>query len=372
MDGPAALRKAYLKYGGNVSEPVATVVDLLAGGQTIDQGDSGEVTATPYNTDDQLYTVPVTVGGQTFILDLDTGSSDFWLYSAEINPSKLHGQATFDASKSSTFEKMDGYTFDIGYADGSSSTGYVGTDVAVVGGVAFDKQAFGIATDVSGSFAALYNCDGLLGAGYPYGVDYGNTIKPVGQKTFFANVISTLTLPVFTADLGKTTGSYEFGAIDSSKFVGALMYAPIDTSTTYWEFASPAFKVGDSRWNWPSDYYVSIVVDSGSQFMMLQQGLVDTYYDTVDGAVTDYPNYSNTYVFPCNASLPTLGLAMGDHDQFATIAPEHLIYSDIGNDGMCMGALQYSLSGGPQILGDPFFRSQFVVFDAGNAQVGVA
>ena len=83
-DGSAALLRAYQKYGW--APPVtantyvttngpstAPVNEKLATGDS--SGGEGTVTATPYVHDSE-YLVPVTIGGQTMNLNLDTGSSD--------------------------------------------------------------------------------------------------------------------------------------------------------------------------------------------------------------------------------------------------------------------------------------------------------
>lgn len=64
-NGAAALKKAYRKYGWTVPQTVSH-----ASG-----GESGSVTATPQQGDAEFLS-PVSIGGQTLMLDFDTGSSD--------------------------------------------------------------------------------------------------------------------------------------------------------------------------------------------------------------------------------------------------------------------------------------------------------
>ena len=63
--GPVALASAYQKYGKPVPKHVA---DAAA-------GNDGSVTTNPTQYDSE-YLTPVTIGGQQFTLDFDTGSSD--------------------------------------------------------------------------------------------------------------------------------------------------------------------------------------------------------------------------------------------------------------------------------------------------------
>jgi len=66
-NGPAALRKALLKY--NLELPAALDYN------NIKKRQDGSVTATPASQDTQ-YICPVNIGGQTLNLDFDTGSAD--------------------------------------------------------------------------------------------------------------------------------------------------------------------------------------------------------------------------------------------------------------------------------------------------------
>lgn len=72
-------------------------------------------------------------------------------------------------------------------------------------------------------------------------------MRPTRQKTFFDNVMPNLDQPLFTADLGESTGTYEFGAIDGSKFKGELSYVDVDAASGFWQFASPFVTIGGQR-----------------------------------------------------------------------------------------------------------------------------
>ena len=54
-------------------------------------------------------------------------------------------QVPFDATKSSTFKKLDGAKWKISYGDGSSASGDVGTDVVDLGGLKIQNQAVELA-----------------------------------------------------------------------------------------------------------------------------------------------------------------------------------------------------------------------------------
>ena len=75
LSGPAALNKAYGKYGWAVTDrsgnTAQSKVSLAAGNRS----ESGTVKATPEEGDAEFLS-PVKIGGQTLMMNFDTGSSD--------------------------------------------------------------------------------------------------------------------------------------------------------------------------------------------------------------------------------------------------------------------------------------------------------
>src|ERR1700744_4837629 len=86
------------------------------------------------------------------------------------NPGEHH---IFNPKKSSTFQDMKGASFQIGFGDGSSSSGTVGTDNVTVGGLTIKNQAVELAKSVSDSFVSSEG-DGLLGLAF----GNINTVQP--------------------------------------------------------------------------------------------------------------------------------------------------------------------------------------------------
>ena len=121
------------------------------------------------------------------------------------------------------------------------------------------NQAVEIATSVSQSFQQDTNNDGLVGLAFgtlntgelsSSRESFGTltellcAVKPQKVKTFFENAMENLQEPVFTAQLKHATaGTYEFGAVDPTKFQGELTYVPADTSQGFWGFNSNKFVI---------------------------------------------------------------------------------------------------------------------------------
>lgn len=223
--GALALEKAYLKYNTamptDLNHAVTRIRANLAAGLkpwgididgdgTIDLKTraTGSAVTTPEEYDVE-YLTPVQIGTppQTLNLDIDTGSSDLWVYSSETPASEVNGQAVYTPSASNTSVKATGQTWSISYGDGSNSKGEVYLDTVSVGGLTVEKMAVEVATEVSSEFTADTDIDGLLGLGF----SSLNTVSPTQQATFFDRAKSQLDAFLFTADL--KAGKRKFSGI---------------------------------------------------------------------------------------------------------------------------------------------------------------
>ena len=232
------------------------------------------------------------------------------------------GHTLYDPSKSSTFKLLQGESFNISYGDGSTASGPVGTDVFDVGGSTVNAQAVGIPNEVSQSFITDSASNGLVGMAF----SKLNTVAPNQQKTFFDNVLSELSQPVFTAALrGDSPGSYEFGTIDTSSFTGELNVVPVDSSRGFWEFDSTKATIGNKA--------VSIsggkaIADTGTSLMLVSDDLLTAYWEQVQGATLN--QQVGGVIFPCNAQLPDLQIAVGN--KMATVAGANFNFAEVGKD----------------------------------------
>lgn len=88
------------------------------------------------------------------------------MFSTELSKKTIGQHTAFDASKSATFQKVDGAQWKISYGDGSGAAGTVGTDVVTIGGVKVQNQTVQLANQVSQSFVEDTNTDGLVGLAF--------------------------------------------------------------------------------------------------------------------------------------------------------------------------------------------------------------
>ncbi|KAK3052044.1 hypothetical protein LTR09_006998 [Extremus antarcticus] len=321
----------------------------------------GEVTATP-EANEAAYYSSVDIGGQKLNLNFDTGSADMWVYNTGMSSGLTSGHAVYNPVQSSTFTKYNGGTWEIQYGDGSTAKGTVGFDTVTIGGVVAQKQCIELAEQVTGTFLEDSDTDGLLGLAF----SVINTVLPQPQKTFFENVMDELEQPLFTADLEEdASGTYEFGSIDERKYSGEIHYAPVDNGLGFWQVESNTYTIGGARKT--CTVCSPTIIDTGTSLVLMDDDVVKAYYQQVSGARYDSQNYG--YMYPCIATLPDFGIAIGDYT--AVINGSDITYAE-ASASYCFGGIQGNQGTGVQILGDVLLKQFFAVFDGGNMQFGIA
>lgn len=353
--GPIQVLKTFQKYSVHGAEAPSNVKAAAAAAQ------SGSVSASPQQFD-QAYLCPVNVGGTTLQLDFDTGSSDLWVFSNQMPSSEQAGHAIYAPAAS---KKLQGYSWNIGYGDGSGASGTVYADKVVVGGVTATSQAVEAATSVSAQFSQDEDNDGLLGLAF----SSINTVKPQQQTTFFDTVKSTLAKPLFTVDLKHgTAGTYDFGYIDSSKYTGSIAYTSVSTSNGFWEFQAGGYSTGSSA---VGGSIGDAIMDTGTSLLYLPSSVVSSYYSKISGAKNDQTQ--GGYTFPCSATPPNFNVAIGG--KTFTVPGSYIKYAPTDNTGRtCFGGIQPNTGIGFTIFGDMFMKAVFVVFDqtTSSPRLGVA
>ncbi|KAL1863528.1 hypothetical protein Plec18167_000622 [Paecilomyces lecythidis] len=377
--GPAALKRAYGKFGITPTdfgldildfEPLVQKPKENAGQTDVAQPEqTGAVTATSVQNDAEFVS-PVKIGGQTVMMDFDTGSSDMWVFNPNLNAQAQKGHTVYDPAKSKTAKTLQGSQFDITYGDASFANGPVGTDTVDIGGAVVQTQAIGLPNNVSDSFIQDTSSNGLVGLAF----SKLNTVQPKQQNTFFANVAGSLDEPVMTALLKSGgAGQYEFGTIDKSLFQGKMANVSVDNSNGFWQFNSAQFAVGNGQMQQVQTAPIAIA-DTGTTLMLVAPETAQAYYQQVPGAVN--AAQAGGFIFPCNAQLPDLSVAAGD-DNLATVPAGVIKFSEVGTntttgEKVCFGGVQSNQGSQLQIFGDVFLKSMFVAFDMRGPSLGLA
>lgn len=232
-----------------------------------------------------------------------------------------------------------------------------------IGGATVAKQAIELATNVSSAFVNDTDSDGIVGLAFPV----LNMVKPNAQSTFFENIMATLEQPLFTVDLDLDgSGTYEFGVIDPTKFMGELTFVPIDTTSGFWMCSSPTYSIGGVS-KTPSNPSPA-VLDTGTSLMLMDPAVVEDYYSQVSGSQVSVDAHG--WIFPCSATLPDFSVSIGG-SYTADVPGSSLTYASISSE-TCFGGLQSNGGSGLQIFGDVLLQHHFTVFHGETAMVGMA
>jgi hypothetical protein len=306
------------------------------------------------------YYGPIQVGGQTFQVIFDTGSSNLWVPSTKCKNCGSH--AKYDSSKSQDYV-ANGTIFRIEYGSGPVA-GFVSQDSVMVGDVTVHNQLFAEITDVSGLGLAYSEgkFDGILGLAFP-------SISVDNMTPVFVNMFEqgSLEMDVFSFDLGKADGQpgeLTFGGIDTSKFIGDLSYVPL-SNETYWALELDGLTVNGKS----ATTSHRVIIDSGTSLLA---GPVDDVAALAKlvGAKKSWIN-PQEYTVPCSSipSLPTLTFHIGGK-AYDLSGADYTINAGI----MCLFAVVgIDVPVEPLwIAGDVFMRKYYTVFDYGNRQMGFA
>lgn len=262
---------------------------------------------------------------------------------------------------------MANETFTIVYADGAAAMGLVYTDTVAIGGVTIPNVPVQVVTNATDDFAPG-DMDGMMGLGYQGG---NNMCKPRQCKQLLDSaVISEGMEAVFTADLQPDGGSYDFGYIDPSKYVGEVAYTPIlGARSGSWDFAAGSYFINGKLGRGGYDMGYAIM-DTGTSLLYLQEDVVREFYEHVPSARFD--SSTAVWTFHCSETPPDFSVKIAG---VRFVVPgKALIYAPAASDDTvnCMGGIQSMGKDSGSIFGDVFMKHFFVIFDANKRRIGVA
>jgi hypothetical protein len=322
-----------------------------------------------------LYLATVSIGtpAQTLALDFDTGAAELWVWSTELPFSTTSspcakGHTVFDPSKSSTFKKTEGSTWQISCGDGSGASGGVGTDTLILDGVSMENQSIQLASKLSAQVVRSQG-DGLLGLAF----GSINTIQPTPVTTPVEKMSALQDVPkdaaLFTAYLASESGNsfYTFGYIDQDTLGGQTpSYTPVDNSQSFWMFDSASASINGRVVRRSGN---TAIADTGTTLALIDDAVLEQIYAAIPGAMRSIRQQG--WIFPKDTpakSLPTVSFAVGE--KLYEVNKEDLVFQDLG-DGTVYGSIQ---SRGDQqdfdILGCVFLRGIYAIFDQGNSRFG--
>jgi len=314
---------------------------------------------------DAEYFGTVTIGTppQTFTVIYDTGSSNLWVPSKSCTNCKASG-GRYESSASSSFKK-NGEDFALAYGTGSCN-GFLSTDDVTIGGLTISGFDFGEVTTEAADVFGAAPFDGILGMGVPKAAA-DKVAMPmdqlVAQGKIEHNIFS------FYLSSNETKGStLVLGGTDQKFYSGDFQYVPIAKAAAilpYWLVSAKSIKlngVDTHSCNWLFGCYM--VVDTGTSVIAGPTKPVNALIAKIGTVEQDCSNLDK---------LPTITFTMNGQD--FDLEPEFYVLKGADGNGkvQCQLGIEAINAGAPiWILGDPFLRKYYTVWDAEQKRVGFA
>ncbi|RLV95404.1 Candidapepsin-10 [Spathaspora sp. JA1] len=324
---------------------------------------------------------------------LDTGSSDLWVMSSQVNCVSKNTEAkretivdkiltglnfksqgeictengAFNYLASTSFVKNNTEPFSIGYIDGVTTKGFWGHDNVFFAGNSISNFSFAVAQETSSKI-------GVMGIGLAEAVSTNTKYKkqyenfPLKLKT--SGIMNTTSYSIYMNSYSPPSfGAVLFGAIDHAKYSGNLTTVDIhneanslarlripissiqvvndqtdDPVTIVNKGPDVLLDTGCTYSRFPRDVVDGIAKEIGATYDTIQ----DDYYVDCDIASTLRLNFKGTPIdFPINELLRSAG-------------------------DKCSLAIDVDENNSLSILGDNFLRRMYLYFDLDNKQISVA
>jgi len=314
---------------------------------------------------DSEYYGEVTIGspGQTFTVIYDTGSSNLWIPSSSCTNCKKEG-SKYDSTQSSTFAK-NGKSFALQYGTGSCK-GFLSTDSISLGGASITGFDFGEVTTEAADVFGEAPFDGILGMG-PAKAAADQVAMPmdklVEQKQIEHNIFS-----FYLASNSSDGSVLVLGGTDDKYHTDDFAYVPVAKAASvlpYWLISAKDVKVGGNSigaCNFLTGCYM--VVDTGTSILAGPTSAVNKLIEPIGEVAADCSNVD---------SLPVITFTFGGKD--FDLGPDFYVLKGEDENGavQCQLGIEGVNAGVPiWILGDPFLRKYYTVWDAEQNRVGFA
>ncbi|TVY87372.1 Polyporopepsin [Lachnellula willkommii] len=319
---------------------------------------SGSVT-----NEDVSYVAPVSIGGKTWQLIVDTGSSNTWC-------------GAQDSCEKTSTGKSTGGTVSVSYGSGSFS-GKEYTDTVKFGGLSVSGQSIGAASTSSG----FTSVDGIIGFG-PVDLteDTVSTADTVptfldnlySQGSISTNVLGVSFKPESGSDEDDTNGELTLGGTDSSKYTGSITYHSKLTSgdaSEYWGISIASFTYGSETLSSGA----SGIVDTGTTLIYIPTSGYDKFLSATGGSTDSSSGLAkfstkptSNFVIKFGSTSYTLTPAQylvptAQYSYYGLTSGKYYAWINDGGD-----------SGVDTIIGQKFLENYYSVFDTTNSRIGFA
>jgi hypothetical protein len=371
--------------------------NMLLGEQDVAQEKSGSEQI--QNIRDSVYLTSLKIGGETFKLVIDTGSSDTWVaktgfqcvnFRTKMNTPTASCRIARTYNATRTYTTVVNQHFNISYADGEYLNGQMAKDDVVFGGITVKNQQFGLVT------LAAWNGDtvssGLTGLGYPSVTRaYAGTTAKSDRKganipydpVFTSMWKQKLVAPYFSVALnraGEPPGAIALGGLPGPSikyqdnwakspmqhlFVGAKQandYQLYVVEASGWDITSSK----GAKTAAVANTKAKVVLDTGTTLSYLPPSIASAINKAYDPPATQV---GGQWTVKCNAKAPKVAMKLGGKSLW--FDGKDMILR--AGPNVCLSGIQGTKSAmTPSILGGVFLKNVVAVFDIGAAEIRIA
>lgn len=287
----------------------------------------------------------VTVGtpGQTFNVNPDSGSADFWVVSNKCQSKNCATKKEkFDSSKSSTYQANGNKDFSLTYGIGGVSGSFFEDNVSVAG-VQIKNQTVAQASKLSKDYRTD-QAEGVMGLGFR-SIASGHE-QPILQRLFSQHQFPK---QILSFAFGRTSsGTVEkselsIGSINQDLIKGDISYTSV-TKEGFWQFEFDSLFVGASD----GAKGIPGIVDSGTSSIAMPDKQAADFHAGVKGSkLNDEAGY---YTFPCSQDINAT-FKLQDGTTFK-LNPEDLnLGKETDGSSSCVSAIMPASTGGIVVFG---------------------
>jgi hypothetical protein len=173
------------------------------------------------------------------------------------------------------------------------------------------------------------------------------------------------------------TGKLLFGGVNKARYQGELQTVPVlKLYDNYYSLTIALTDISVKSTSGTKSYSTSlplaVTLDNGSPFITLPKELVDPIYKEVGAG---YSSADKAAYIPCDMYTADYNVTFSFSGAKVTIPISELIFKDYSAahfpDGDCIFGLAYS-DPGVNLMGDPFLRGAYVVYDLANNEISLA
>jgi hypothetical protein len=289
----------------------------------------------------------------------DTGSGNLILPSTRCQSAACAKHARYDQSASSSaravpMDSEDGGPVTLKFGTGSVD-GELVSDRVCVGGIC-DFQEFVAATSESDQPFDRYVFDGIFGLGLPEMSEGPNCSFLAGIHA--SKALSTTAFGLYLSDADQS--EITFGGPDPRRHVGDIAYFPVAGDDGYWDVKIRGFAVDHVALP-GNGHGCRAVLDSGTSQIAGPTALVVAIVEKIDVA----KDCSNL------ATLPTISILIDD--SVLDLDPDDYVDNTDGACELALMPMDVAPPEGPLVvLGEPFLRKYYTVYDFDQRRVGFA